>query len=425
MSGKHSKENDELPKAFRKDENNETPRALRYNQELPKSFQNFESDNNNTRKGYSQYSGQRINEEESQSNSEEFNPNMKRGEKVEKPRKKKRHIFRNIVIILLIILIGIISAGYGYIQDKLGKIQKVDINKEDLGISEEASESLTEYRNIALFGVDSRNHNLEKGNRSDCIIIASINNNTKEVKLISVYRDTYVQIQGHGLDKITHAYSYGSAQLALNTLNTNLDLNISEFATVNFDVVADAVDELGGIEINIESQQEMKYLNDYIVETSKVTGKSTPNVTRTGKQTLNGVQAVSYSRIRYTSGGDYKRTERMRDVLTAVVNKVKTFNISQLNTLVDQVLPRVYTNITANDIFGLLPSAPNFKITESLGWPYDTKGKTMDRWYGIPITLESNVTRLHQEVFEQKDYSPSDTIKQISNDIIAKTGYTK
>ena len=102
MSGKHSKENDELPKAFRKDENNETPKALRYNQELPKSFQNFDSDNNNTRKGDSQYSGQRINEEESQSNSEEFNSNMKRGEKVEKPRKKKRHIFRNIVIILLI-----------------------------------------------------------------------------------------------------------------------------------------------------------------------------------------------------------------------------------------------------------------------------------------------------------------------------------
>ena len=369
MSGKHSKENDELPKAFRKDENNETPRALRYNQELPKSFQNFESDNNNTRKGYSQYSGQRINEEESQSNSEEFNPNMKRGEKVEKPRKKKRHIFRNIVIILLIILIGIISAGYGYIQDKLGKIQKVDINKEDLGISEEASESLTEYRNIALFGVDSRNHNLEKGNRSDCIIIASINNKTKEVKLISVYRDTYVQIQGHGLDKITHAYSYGSAQLALNTLNTNLDLNISEFATVNFDVVADAVDELGGIEINIESQQEMKYLNDYIVETSKVTGKSTPNVTRTGKQTLNGVQAVSYSRIRYTSGGDYKRTERMRDVLTAMLTKLKTKSLTEINKFADNILPKVYTNISAGDILALTPSLMSYKITESIGWP--------------------------------------------------------
>jgi len=401
MSGKHSKENDELPKAFRKDENNETPKALRYNQELP----------------------QRINEEESQSNSEEFNPNMKRGEKVEKPRKKKRHIFRNIVIILLIILIGIISAGYGYIQDKLGKIQKVDINKEDLGISEEASESLTEYRNIALFGVDSRNHNLEKGNRSDCIIIASINNNTKEVKLISVYRDTYVQIQGHGLDKITHAYSYGSAQLALNTLNTNLDLNISEFATVNFDVVADAVDELGGIEINIETQQEMKYLNDYIVETSKVTGKSTPNVTRTGKQTLNGVQAVSYSRIRYTSGGDYKRTERMRDVLTAMLTKLKTKSLAEINKFADNILPKVYTNISAGDILALTPSLMSYKITESIGWPYTTKGITKDRWYGVPVTLEKNVIQLHQEAFGETDYIPSEKVKSISNQIIKKTGY--
>ena len=349
---------------------------------------------------------------------------MKRGEKVEKPRKKKRHIFRNIVIILLIILIGIISAGYGYIQDKLGKIQKVDINKEDLGISEEASESLTEYRNIALFGVDSRNHNLEKGNRSDCIIIASINNNTKEVKLISVYRDTYVQIQGHGLDKITHAYSYGSAQLALNTLNTNLDLNISEFATVNFDVVADAVDELGGIEINIESQQEMKYLNDYIVETSKVTGKSTPNVTRTGKQTLNGVQAVAYSRIRYTSGGDYKRTERMRDVIEAMLAKLKTKSLGEINAFADSILPKVYTNLDTNDILSLAPSVAKFNITESIGWPYETKGITLDRWYGVPVTLESNVEKLHREEFDDPDYEAPEKVKTISNKIINKTGYT-
>ena len=114
----------------------------------------------------------------------------------------------------------------------------------------------------------------------------------------------------------------------------------------------------------------------------------------------------------------------MRDVLTAVANKVKTFNISQLNTLVDQVLPRVYTNITASDIFALLPSATSFKITESIGWPYETKGKTMDRWYGIPITLESNVTRLQQEVFGNKNYTPSEAVKQISDDIVAKTGYS-
>lgn len=140
------------------------------------------------------------------------------------------------------------------------------------------------------------------GNRSDCIIIASMNNKSKEIKLVSVYRDTYVQIEGHGLDKITHAYSYGSAPLAISTLNTNLDLNIKEFVTVNFDSVAAAVDKLGGVTIDIESQEELKYLNSYIDETAKVTGKSNERVAGTGKQTLNGVQAVAYSRIRYTEG---------------------------------------------------------------------------------------------------------------------------
>ena len=238
-----------------------------------------------------------------------------------------------------------------------------------------------------------------------------------------MYRDTYVQIQGHGLDKITHAYSYGSAQLALNTLNTNLDLNISEFATVNFDVVADAVDELGGIEINIESQEEMRYLNNYIGETSKVTEKTTPKVTKTGKQTLNGVQAVAYSRIRYTAGGDYKRTERMRDVLTAMLAKLKTKSLSEINKFADKILPEVYTNISSGDILALTPSLMSYKITESIGWPYTTKGITLDRWYGVPVTLEQNVTQLHKEAFGESDYTPSETVKNISSQIVKKTGY--
>ncbi len=341
----------------------------------------------------------------------------------EKTKKKKKHIFLKIIIVLLVVLAIIIGTMFWYVEDKLGKLQTVEIDKEELGISEEVSENLSGYRNIALFGVDSRNHELEQGNRSDCIIIASINNNTKEVKLISVYRDTYVQIQGHGLDKITHAYSYGSAQLAINTLNVNLDLNITEFATVNFDVVADAVDALGGIEINIETQEEMKYLNNYIGETSKVTGKTTQSITKTGIQTLNGVQAVAYSRIRYTSGGDYKRTERMRDVLTAILNKLKTKSLSEINSFADKILPEVYTNISASEILSLAPSLINYKVSESIGWPYNTKGITLDRWYGVPITLEKNVTQLHKEAFGEPDYIPSETVKNISNQIIKKTGY--
>ena len=327
----------------------------------------------------------------------------------EKKQRKGLKIFGIIVLVLLIILAIIVGGTFWFIQDKLNKIQQISLDESDLSVSSQVEESLAGYRNIAIFGIDSREDTYDKGNRSDCIIIASINNATKEVKLISVYRDTYVQIEGHGLDKITHAYSYGSAPLAIKTLNTNLDLNITEFVTVNFDAVKEIIDDVGGISMNITSE-----------EVSHI-----PGITTAGTYNLTGEQALAYARIRYATGGDYKRTERMRDVLTAVANKIKTFNISQLNTFVDKVLPKVYTNITASDIFSLLPSATSYKITESLGWPYETKGITVDRWYGVPVTLESNVTRLHQEIFGENDYVPTDTVKEISNSIVTKTGYNK
>ena len=292
--------------------------------------------------------------------------------------KKGLKTFGIIVLVLLIILAIIVGGTFAFVHSKLSKMQQVDLNEDDLNVSAQAEQQLAEYRNIAIFGVDSRDDSYDKGNRSDCIIIASINNKTKEVKLISVYRDTYVQIEGHGLDKITHAYSYGEAPLAIKTLNTNLDLNIKEFATVNFDVVKETVDYIGGISMPITSE-----------EVGHISG-----ITKPGTYTLTGEQALAYSRIRYASGGDYKRTERMRDVLTAVANKVKTLNISQLNCFVDTILPKVYTNITSADIFSMMPSIASYKITDSIGWPYETKGITLDRWYGIPVTLENNVKRL-------------------------------
>ena len=326
-----------------------------------------------------------------------------------KKKGRKLKAFGITVLVLLILLAIIVGAIFLFINSKLGKMQQVDLNEEDLNVSAEVAENLSKYRNIAIFGIDSRADTYSKGNRSDCIIIASMNNETKEVKLVSVYRDTYVQIEGHGLDKITHAYSYGEAPLAIKTLNTNFDLNITEFVTVNFDAVKDIIDDIGGISMNITSE-----------EVSHI-----PGITKAGTYTLTGEQALAYARIRYASGGDYKRTERMRDVLTAVVNKVKTFDISQLNKFIDDVLPKVYTNITASDIFSMIPSATSIKITDSIGWPYETKGITLDRWYGVPVTLESNVTRLHKEVFGESDYVPSETVKQISNEIIEKTGYSE
>lgn len=329
------------------------------------------------------------------------------------------------IIILVLILIGS-GAGIGayiYINSRLGEMNYVHINKEDIEINEGVEESLQGYRTIALFGVDSREDQLETGTRSDCIMLAVLDKKNKSVKLVSVYRDTYLQISGRSLDKVTHAYAYGGAEKAISTLNSNLDLNITEFATVNFDSLVDIVDAVGGVNIKIEPE-EVKYINDYIDATAKIVGKRSSSITKSGTQTLDGVQAVAYSRIRYTSGGDYKRTERMRTVLTAIGNKAKTLSVGQLNNLATTILPKVYTNIKSDEIISLLPQVATYTISDSIGWPYETKGATIGGvWYGVPVTLEQTVKKLHKEVYGQDDYEVSSKVKSISNSIINKTGY--
>ena len=342
--------------------------------------------------------------------------------------KKKISALKIIGITLLVILVIIVilaGVGLGFVYSKLGKMNVEHIDETAIGITEETQERLSSYRNIAIFGIDSREDDYGLGNRSDCIIIASLNQENNDIKLISVYRDTYMQVETNGkqiLDKVTHAYSYGGAQNAVKALNTNLDLNITEYVTVNFDAVIAAVDAMGGVTIDIDNS-ELKYINDYISSTSKSSGVKSKSITRAGKQTLDGVQAVAYSRIRYTAGGDHKRTERMRTVIEAMLTKAKTLSLGKLNNLVDTMLPKVSTNITATQILALAPSIASFNIDESMGWPYETRGTTSGIYYGVPVTLESNVEKLHKEVFEQLDYVVSETVKNISNQIVKKTGY--
>ena len=360
-----------------------------------------------------------------------YERNLEREEEIKMKNQKKKHkrlrIFLIIILIIVIIISGLVLAGYGFVNGKINKVQKENIDVEEIGINEETSKQLEGYRNIALLGIDSRADDYGLGNRSDCMIIASINEKTNEVKLISVYRDTYVYVTENGtkkLDKITHAYSYGGAQNALKSLNEALDLNITEYVTVNFDAVIAAVNSLGGVYIDIDSS-ELKYINSYIDATSKSSEIKSSHLSTTGRQKLDGVQAVAYSRIRYTSGGDYKRTERMRTVIEAMLSKAKTLGIGQLNSFADTILPKIRTNISSSEIWGLVPSLASFKVTGSIGWPYETKGITLDRCYGVPVTLENNVIKLHKEAFGQEDYEAPSTVKEMSNAIINKTGYTK
>lgn len=360
-----------------------------------------------------------------------YERNKEREEENNMRKKKKMNkglkIFLIILLVLVIFILGLGVAGYTFVNGKIGKMQKENIDTTAVGISEETKQELKGYRNIALLGIDSRADDYGLGNRSDCMIIASINQETNAVKLISVYRDTYVYVTENGtkrLDKITHAYSYGGAQNTLKSLNEAMDLNITEFVTVNFDAVIAAVDSLGGVYIDID-ESEIKYVNDYIDATSESSRVKSSHITHSGRQKLDGVQAVSYTRVRYTAGGDYKRTERMRTVVEAMLSKAKTLNVGQLNSFADTILPKIRTNISTSEIWGLIPKLASFKVTESIGWPYDTKGITLDRWYGVPVTLQSNVERLHKEAFEQEDYEASDTVKEMSAAIVKKTGYSK
>lgn len=360
-----------------------------------------------------------------------YERNKEREEENNMRKKKKMNkglkIFWIILLVLVIIIVGLGVAGYTFVNGKIGKMQKENIDTTAVGINEETKQELKGYRNIALLGIDSRADDYGLGNRSDCMMIASINQETNEIKLISVYRDTYVYVMENGtkrLDKITHAYSYGGAQNTLKSLNEAMDLNITEFVTVNFDAVIAAVDSLGGVYIDID-KSEIKYVNDYIDATSESSGVKSSHITHSGRQKLDGVQAVSYTRVRYTAGGDYKRTERMRTVVEAMLSKAKTLNVGQLNSFADTILPKIRTNISTSEIWGLIPKLASFKVTESIGWPYDTKGITLDRWYGVPVTLQSNVERLHKEAFEQEDYEASDTVKEMSAAIVKKTGYSK
>lgn len=319
-------------------------------------------------------------------------------------------LVKRILLVLGLIIVIVIGIAVGFVYNKLNKINHVDIAAEDIEVNSGVEEKLEKYKNIAIFGIDSLNNKYTES-RTDCIIIASINNTTKEIRLVSVYRDTYLNIPGYGLDKINHAYAYGGPALSISTLNINLDLNIEQFVTVNFEATQDIIDAVGGVRIKVTD--------------AEARSGSIPGITKGGTYNLNGEQALAYGRIRKIDN-DYARTERMRTVLMATFENAKKMSLGQLNKLVDKLLPEVYTNISGTEILAMLPQIYSCSIVESDGWPYETRGATINGvWYGPPVTLESNVSKLHENLFGATEYVPTDRVQEISDKIINKTGYSK
>lgn len=333
-----------------------------------------------------------------------------------KPKSKKKKRLRIIIIIELIIILILIPIGYLYYQ--FGRMPKLELN--NVKINDIDTSELSGYRNIAVFGVDSRANDLKKNTRSDSIMIVSINKKTKDVKICSIFRDTYVNVEGHGFTKITHAYAYGGPELAINTINRNFDLNISDFVTVNFSAVTNMVDLVGGITLDIQ-KDELKHVNNYTRDVARINGTKYTYLKHAGKQKVDGTQATAYCRVRYTAGSDFKRAERQRTVLKEIFKKTKSAGIPTLLKIADKMMPQVYTSLSQTEMLGLAKDVLAYDIKDQQGFPFD---KTSKKVNGMSVvladSLSSNVTKLHEFLFKQTDYKPSKTVQEYSSTIASR-----
>lgn len=342
-------------------------------------------------------------------------------------KKKKRRII--IFVIEIILLLVVLAALFVW-----SKFQKLDrepdfIGTEDLintDIDESTQEVLKGYTNIAIFGLDNRSNGSYNAGNSDVIMIASINNDTKEVKLVSVYRDTFLNTSDDGsysFHKANYAYNKGGVEGAVRMLNRNLDLDITDYVVVDFEAVTEAVDLLGGVEVEID-EKEAKWMDFYINETAQVTDHEAHSITQPGVYNLDGVQATSYCRIRYTAGNDFKRAQRQREVLSKMVDKAKKAGLLTINEIIDSVFDDISTNFTNMELISLASQMFHYELVDTTGFPFKltntkagSKGSVV-----VPCDLATNVKELHQYLFNDQKYEPSNTVLNYSAEITAETG---
>lgn len=376
----------------------------------------------------SSYSGDSFDETQSRKERNKSNPKKKKQKNKKtkgKKKKKKRRIIPMILVIILILLGAGVASAYFFLDSQIEKFDHVDISKSDLKIDSDVASDLKNYTNIAVLGIDARAGEDPTKCRTDAIIVATINKKTGDITLTSMMRDSYMlmdDISGNELlDKATHAHAFGGPTNTIKMLNQTLDLNIEKFIVMDWNSVADVVDSMGGITVDVKAN-EIRDLNKWGPETARNTDRTWTPITKTGKQTIDGAQAATYCRIRKTSGGDPGRTNRMKKVMTALLAKAKS-NPTKITEMTDKVFPEIRTNMTTSDFMSLLPKVVGLNIKESVSYPFNYWGGILNgKWLAVPTTLEDNVKTLHEKLFDQKDYNPSNTVKEISQRIISNTG---
>lgn len=322
-------------------------------------------------------------------------------------------------VLLLILIIAICFIFY-----TKGKYNYVEIDKDNLGIEENMNDSFITHnvvedeqeiekqtdisgiQNIALFGLDRRTSD-EKTSRSDSIMVATVNYDTKEIKLTSFMRDMLVDIEGKGKDKLNHAYSYGGPELAIKTLNQNFGLNIKDYVAVDFLMLEEIIDNLGGIEMEVD-QEEKNLINQYMEEIAVKNNKSFDKLESFGTVNLDGGQAVAFSRIRYHGNGDYERTERQRLVLSTIIDKLSSVKITDAPAVVSSVLDNTETSIDEISAIKLATSylVSNFSEIQTSRIPRDgsfTAGIGSNGAWSMRVDFEKEKTYLREWIYGIKN----------------------
>ena len=344
-------------------------------------------------------------------------------------KKKRKVIIFAIEIIIILAMVAVLYLVMSHTNNEGPK--RVELNEEALAIPEQIQQEKEEggtmkgYMNIALFGVDAtKESQLYKGSRSDSIMIASVNMDTGDIKLVSVYRDTYLNIGTDSYQKCNSAYSFGGAEQAVKMLNMNLDMDITDFVTVGYAGLSEVIDGLGGIYIDVD-KEELKHINNYQIGIAEVLKCDYQAVTETGLQRLNGLQATAYCRIRYTKGDDFKRAARQREVIMAIEEQAKKASFSELSAAFEGAIDDIYTSLSDDEILDLIKNIAKYQIVDEGGFPEESmrtvanigaKGSSV-----IPMDLEQNVVWLHQFFFDDQEYVVTDSVREYSEKIKADT----
>lgn len=339
--------------------------------------------------------------------------------------KKRKIIIFTIEIVVILVMLAILFLVLTKTNTEGPKVTVLETEQLKIPDAVVENETMKGYMNIALFGVDAQTEKeLYKGSRSDSMMVASINMDTGDIKLVSVYRDTYLNIGTDDYIKCNHAYAYGGAEQAVKMLNMNLDMDIKNFVTIGYKGLSEIIDGLGGVYIDVDSE-ELKHINSYQINIAEVLKCDYTPVTETGYQLLDGLQATAYCRIRYTKGDDFKRASRQREVIMAIEDQAKKTDLATLTKVFNNSIDDIYTSLDSKDILDLLANISKYQIVDQSGFPEESmrtvanlgaKGSCV-----IPMDLESNVVWLHQFLFEDEDYVVTENIKAYGQQIKADT----